>query len=173
LTEPNPFHEPDRFYKSEDINMGRVRAAMHDAQRLGDELTESIRAKYGLDQPPRVGTSPDQSDQPSPVTSSPCWVPSCPRTDVRAYLSGKACPDHSPAAIAGHPEPPVPDRELTAVGLAHRTDYIGRFPAEYGHAKSDPLGRVIKGNAKNGFIPRRKCSTCTGRRPAGHQGPCT
>jgi len=38
-----------------------------------------------------------------------CWVPSCERVDTRRYLTGRCCPDHTPAAFAGHPEPPTGD----------------------------------------------------------------
>lgn len=34
-----------------------------------------------------------------------CWSPPCGRTDTRLYLVGHACPEHTPAALAGRPEP--------------------------------------------------------------------
>lgn len=40
---------------------------------------------------------------------SPCQWSTCERTDVRLYLTGQRCPDHTPAALAGRPEPPVGD----------------------------------------------------------------
>lgn len=36
---------------------------------------------------------------------------------VRYYLPGPCCPAHTPAALAGHPEPPTPDPERTMIGM--------------------------------------------------------
>lgn len=48
------------------------------------------------------------------VDSRPCehWIGAesryCGSTDqVRRYLTGMCCPEHTPARLAGHPEPPV------------------------------------------------------------------
>lgn len=34
-----------------------------------------------------------------------CWSLVCDSTDTRRYLNGPACPEHTPARFAGHPEP--------------------------------------------------------------------
>lgn len=49
------------------------------------------------------------------MTSRPC---PCGATEgVRQYMNGPACPRCTPAALAGHPEPPAPDPANTAAGL--------------------------------------------------------
>lgn len=46
----------------------------------------------------------------------PCAA--CGATDnVRLFKDGPACPEHTPAAIAGHVEPPIPDPERTMAGM--------------------------------------------------------
>lgn len=50
----------------------------------------------------------------------------CGTTDgVRQFQNFKACPAHTPAALAGHPEPPTPDPEATMAGImrAHGAHY--------------------------------------------------
>jgi hypothetical protein len=34
-----------------------------------------------------------------------CWAETCDRTDTRLYLPGPACPEHTPAKLAGRREP--------------------------------------------------------------------
>lgn len=41
----------------------------------------------------------------------------CGAAETRPYLTGDRCPRHTPAAIAGRPEPPVPDPAMTIQGL--------------------------------------------------------
>jgi hypothetical protein len=47
---------------------------------------------------------------------STCAAPSCDRTDTRAYLTGRRCPDHTPAKAAGRAEP-----------VEHDASWIGRY----------------------------------------------
>lgn len=42
---------------------------------------------------------------PVPAADVVCWAPPCSRTDTRPYLSGPACPDHTPAKLRERPEP--------------------------------------------------------------------
>lgn len=43
------------------------------------------------------------------MTAGPCWAVQCPRIGTRRYLNGPACPDHTPAKLAGRNEPPHGD----------------------------------------------------------------
>ncbi|HTW17042.1 MAG TPA: hypothetical protein VMF51_18070 [Nocardioides sp.] len=36
---------------------------------------------------------------------------------AQQFMNARRCPDHTPAKIAGHPEPPTPDPARTMVGL--------------------------------------------------------
>lgn len=54
-------------------------------------------------------------------------VPGCDRTDVRQFMNGYRCPDHTPAAIAGRAEPPHGEAMLAQPGRATRE------PCRHGH----------------------------------------
>ena len=43
-----------------------------------------------------------------------CNVPACRATDTREYIPGPRCPAHTPAALAGRPEPPQTDASWIA-----------------------------------------------------------
>lgn len=45
--------------------------------------------------------------------SRPCWAIACPSTDTKRYLNAFACSEHTPAKMAGHPEPPISDPTRT------------------------------------------------------------
>lgn len=62
---------------------------------------------------------------------------SCEVRGERRYKDGWRCPRHTPAALAGRPEPPTPDPGRTAAALRER-----RLPPvgvrEYGRASDTP-----------------------------------
>lgn len=62
-----------------------------------------------------------------------CTVPGCAATPVGRFLQGPRCPDHTPAALAGRPEP---DPQASTPATLGRREV---WP--YGTAKADPLGR--------------------------------
>lgn len=75
--------------------------------------------------------------------AGPCAAPGCDRTDTRRYGTGARCPAHTPAAVAGRPEPPTGDGPDTT-------------PPAWFYTSAD-LGPM--------------CETCAGRMPialAGH-----
>lgn len=63
---------------------------------------------------------------------------SCEVRGERRYIVGWRCPRHTPAALAGHPEPPTPDPALTAAGLQHREDWPPKRDRTYGRASDTP-----------------------------------
>lgn len=63
---------------------------------------------------------------------------SCDVRGERRYKDGWRCPRHTPARLAGRPEPPTPDPEWTAVGLLNRPDWPPKRTREYGHATDTP-----------------------------------
>ena len=56
------------------------------------------------------------------TTSQPCLV-ACGRTDTRLYACGWRCPEHTPARLAGHPEPDVARYCLTRCYCGQHTGY--------------------------------------------------
>lgn len=77
-----------------------------------------------------------------------CWAGGCARTDTRRYLVGPACPQHTPAALAGHPEPDSQvDPDLTDHALRRaRTPQWARSAVEVN--KSRPGGYVSRQRAE-------------------------
>ena len=60
----------------------------------------------------------------------------CARTDTRDYGTGRRCPDHTPAAVAGRAEPPIGDTGH-ASGRCHACG--GSIPADMDtHPTCDP-----------------------------------
>ena len=58
---------------------------------------------------------------------SRCTV--CRATPARLYPAGWACPQHTPAASAGRPEPPTPDPARTLDGLRKAKGLVYSFRA--------------------------------------------
>lgn len=90
-----------------------------------------------------------------------CSYVGCTGQPVRRHMNWRACAKHTPAAVAGHPEPPVPVALPAAPPPPRPT---------YGWSKDDPLGREDFGDKDR--IPRHPCRTCTVKRKAGHKGEC-
>lgn len=62
---------------------------------------------------------------------------SCDVRGERRYKDGWRCPRHTPAALAGHPEPPTPDPCLTAAALMLREDWPPKRTRVYGPPSND------------------------------------
>lgn len=73
----------------------------------------------------------------------------CGKPGTRAYLTGRKCPDHTPAVVAGRTEPTPPDQRKW------ENEHPPAEPLDftYGTATSDPLGRL--GWSKNAGLPKR------------------
>lgn len=64
------------------------------------------------------------------TTNTTCTNVGCERTDVRVYIRGMCCPEHTPAALYGRAEPPTPPpgttiddlREAAAVARAQEDE---------------------------------------------------
>lgn len=63
---------------------------------------------------------------------------SCDVRGERRYKDGWRCPRHTPARLAGRPEPPTPDPTRTATALLQREDWPPKRTREYGHATDTP-----------------------------------
>jgi hypothetical protein len=83
---------------------------------------------------------------------STCAAPSCDRTDTRAYLTGRKCPDHTPAKAAGRPEP-----------IEHDASWIGR-------SWQTPVGALggsdINKTRSGGYTSRQKAKRIAETRDA-------
>lgn len=67
-----------------------------------------------------------------------CWHVQCDSTDTAPYLGGPACPQHTPAAMYGRPEPTGGDRgnwiassPLTGIWVKGATDINKERPGGY------------------------------------------
>jgi hypothetical protein len=81
-----------------------------------------------------------------------CTNPKCGRTDVRLYLTGRRCPLHTPAAVAGRPEP-----------IEHDASWIGR-------SWQTPVGALggsdINKTRSGGYTSRQKAVKIAQQRDA-------
>jgi hypothetical protein len=82
-----------------------------------------------------------------------CHVPGCGSTDTRLYQTGDCCPTHTPAAMAGRPEPESlvdPARTLDALRQAAGTTFA--------YVRNDTAARDEKARKKGQAVPaaRRK-----------------
>lgn len=60
------------------------------------------------------------------MTAGVCWSVRCDSTETRRYLVGPACALHTPAAIAGRPEPDTlvdPARTEKAMRVMHSPEW--------------------------------------------------
>lgn len=93
---------------TDDLAVGtgnRLRVRRHAGIDAASEKTWAETALILADDPP----------YPTAPAARPCWHCGT-RDGVRAYLNGPCCPRHTPAALAGHPEPtPDPTRTLAAL----------------------------------------------------------
>jgi hypothetical protein len=83
---------------------------------------------------------------------STCASPGCERTDTRAYLTGRRCPDHTPAKAAGRQEP-----------VEHDASWIGR-------SWQTPVGALggsdINKTRSGGYTSRQKAVKIAQQRDA-------
>lgn len=69
----------------------------------------------------------------------------CGALAVTRYINGPRCPDHTPAAFAGRPEPPVPDPASTALGLLHGPSLSERRRRPAQHKRFRRASKVVDG----------------------------
>ncbi|WP_087507911.1 hypothetical protein [Cellulomonas iranensis] len=96
---------------ADDLAVGtgnRLRVRRHAGIDAASEKTWAETALILADDPPR----------PCAPAARPCWHCGA-RDDVRTYLNGPACPQHTPAALAGHAEV-SPDPATTLAALRER-----------------------------------------------------
>lgn len=105
---------------------------------------------------------------------------------VRAYLPGPACPAHTPARLAGRPEP-VPDPALTLEVIQERTfgarrpvtpdtrPRLGKFGVEVERARlaerRDAAAKTIRADVPPAAGVELSCPGCH-RHPRSHAAHC-